>query len=349
MINGIQFYYIVNVKLWLGVVLLDIDRRRVKEIYKDQDTRVITSGYDDIIENQYCTEKKENVDITRMYREYNIPGFQPRILYTCNKSEKVIKKHEDGEEYTTCIDGTRCQYKCICYNCLAACGKETKWQDNNMGSNKEASNANSFNELDMNNTSNQKTTNMCVDMLDIIIGHHGYEYFDLDLENAQIGMENYKTIKNKMLLDEQLSDEENQILYNAVQKTRYYFNSTIDRMRNSEGFVNEFNKFDTYYKIYLLTYYKKELKDPQNNFPGSSSGGCYIATAVYGDYDSPEVMVLRRFRDEVLSKNIMGNVFIKVYYTLSPPIAKHLKNTKIINLLVKSILNKIVICLERSL
>ena len=29
----------------------------------------------------------------------------------------------------------------------------------------------------------------------------------------------------------------------------------------------------------------------------TSSGGCYVATAVYGSYDCPEVWVLRRYRD----------------------------------------------------
>lgn len=36
--------------------------------------------------------------------------------------------------------------------------------------------------------------------------------------------------------------------------------------------------------------------------PSSSSGGCYIATMAYGDYDHPQVMVLRDFRDSFLAK-----------------------------------------------
>lgn len=67
--------------------------------------------------------------------------------------------------------------------------------------------------------------------------------------------------------------------------------------------------------------------------------GCYIATAVYGSYDAPEVMVLRKYRDEVLSKSVFGRLFIKTYYLLSPPVAKKLKNEKHINRLVKNLLD----------
>ncbi|MFH0894884.1 MAG: CFI-box-CTERM domain-containing protein [Bacteroidota bacterium] len=50
-------------------------------------------------------------------------------------------------------------------------------------------------------------------------------------------------------------------------------------------------------------------------------GACFIATACYGSYDAPEVIVLRRFRDEVLMHSFGGRLFIKAYYFLSPPIA----------------------------
>lgn len=54
----------------------------------------------------------------------------------------------------------------------------------------------------------------------------------------------------------------------------------------------------------------------------SSSGGCYIATAVYGSYDCPEVWVLRRYRDNRLQKNALGRLFVKVYYSISPTLVK---------------------------
>lgn len=51
-------------------------------------------------------------------------------------------------------------------------------------------------------------------------------------------------------------------------------------------------------------------------------GGCYVATAVYGSYDCPEVWVLRRFRDRSLAKNWLGRIGIGVYYSLSPVLVR---------------------------
>ena len=54
----------------------------------------------------------------------------------------------------------------------------------------------------------------------------------------------------------------------------------------------------------------------------ASRGGCYVATAVYGSYDCPEVWTLRRFRDEVLAETWYGRLFIRAYYTVSPTAVK---------------------------
>lgn len=52
------------------------------------------------------------------------------------------------------------------------------------------------------------------------------------------------------------------------------------------------------------------------------SGGCYVATAVYGSYDCPQVWTLRRYRDDTLAQTTYGRAFIHIYYAVSPTLVK---------------------------
>lgn len=68
-----------------------------------------------------------------------------------------------------------------------------------------------------------------------------------------------------------------------------------------------------------------QAPNANNNYSSNSGGkssGCYIATAVYGSYDCPEVWTLRRFRDFSLVKHWYGRIFIKLYYAISPALVK---------------------------
>lgn len=56
--------------------------------------------------------------------------------------------------------------------------------------------------------------------------------------------------------------------------------------------------------------------------PQQTSNGCYVATAVYGSYDCPEVWTLRRYRDYTLAETWHGRAFIKTYYAISPTLVK---------------------------
>lgn len=56
--------------------------------------------------------------------------------------------------------------------------------------------------------------------------------------------------------------------------------------------------------------------------------GCYIATAVYGSYDCPQVWVLRRYRDNVMRHHFLGRMFIYGYYSASPVLVKWFGNKK---------------------
>ena len=58
------------------------------------------------------------------------------------------------------------------------------------------------------------------------------------------------------------------------------------------------------------------------NTDSSSSGGCYVATVVYGSYDCPQVWTLRRYRDDTLASTLAGRCFIHTYYAISPTLVR---------------------------
>lgn len=68
-----------------------------------------------------------------------------------------------------------------------------------------------------------------------------------------------------------------------------------------------------------LESYKPAPPPPTNN---NRKSGCYIATAVYGSYDCPQVWTLRRYRDNRLTKHLLGRAFIRCYYAISPHLVK---------------------------
>lgn len=92
--------------------------------------------------------------------------------------------------------------------------------------------------------------------------------------------------------------------------------------------------------------YIKELIDKHRN--AIQTGGCYVATCVYGSYDCPEVWTLRRYRDYRLYKTWYGKFFIKIYYFTSPKIVKLFGNTRWFNKIFKKKLDKLVNKLNRE-
>jgi hypothetical protein len=77
-------------------------------------------------------------------------------------------------------------------------------------------------------------------------------------------------------------------------------------------------------------------------FHTPKSEGCFIATMVYGDYNHPQVLILRNFRDKNLAKTKLGKLFINAYYSCSPILVKKLHNKKAANFVIRKFLNQII-------
>ncbi|MCA8022693.1 cold shock domain-containing protein [Burkholderia metallica] len=76
-------------------------------------------------------------------------------------------------------------------------------------------------------------------------------------------------------------------------------------------------------------------------------GMCFIASAVYGDYDAPEVLTLRAFRDGVLRSTTLGRWTISTYYRMSPPLARSLHAHPRLASVIRPLLDLVVRSIQR--
>lgn len=100
-------------------------------------------------------------------------------------------------------------------------------------------------------------------------------------------------------------------------KTRNYFNGNNSTLRNMNSRLNP-----------------------------SDSGACYIATMAYGDYNHPQVLILRHFRDLYLAQRNWGKWFIRTYYKYSPSLVEKLRNHTLMNKLIKKSLDSFILCIK---
>lgn len=65
---------------------------------------------------------------------------------------------------------------------------------------------------------------------------------------------------------------------------------------------------------------------------------CFIATATYGSELAPDVLVLTRFRDEVLLNSKISASLVGLYYRVSPPLTKLIERSELLKSFVRIIL-----------
>lgn len=85
-----------------------------------------------------------------------------------------------------------------------------------------------------------------------------------------------------------------------------------------------------------------------NTVPASSGGksGCFIATAAFGSYLDPHVMVLRHFRDDFLLKSRPGTAFVHFYYRYSPPVADFIREHPVLRLVTRWALTPLIFAVK---
>ncbi|OPY91640.1 MAG: Fibronectin type III domain protein [Syntrophus sp. PtaU1.Bin208] len=78
-------------------------------------------------------------------------------------------------------------------------------------------------------------------------------------------------------------------------------------------------------------------------------GGCFIATAAFGSYHAPEVIVLRKFRDRILLASTPGRLFVALYYRVSPPIAAFIGRDELLKRATRLSLKPLIFSLQHRL
>ena len=138
---------------------------------------------------------------------------------------------------------------------------------------------------------------------------------------------------------------------NGLQEATNYINEWIKRMAYSND-----NDDSPYYEAaqYMIAEIQRRGIDPSKcnyshmSFNATSKKeGCYIATAVYGSYDCPQVWVLRRFRDSVLAAKCYGRAFIRIYYTVSPVLVRWFAHAEWFQAFWREKLDRLVFTLQK--
>ena len=124
-----------------------------------------------------------------------------------------------------------------------------------------------------------------------------------------------------------------------------------NNFKNQNAFtISLVNKLEKHYRNSGTQEYVNKIK---NKVGGSEqrvnpSSSCYIATIIYNNYNSKEVYLLREYRDAVLSDKIYGRLFIHIYYTSSPLLKPIVKNSKLIQNIIRYFLDKFIIKLTAA-
>lgn len=88
---------------------------------------------------------------------------------------------------------------------------------------------------------------------------------------------------------------------------------------------------------------------PSGGSASSGGGGCFIATAAFGSYHAPEVVLLQKFRDRILLASEPGRLFVQFYYRVSPPIADFISQDDLLRRATRLSLKPLIFSIQHRL
>ena len=178
-----------------------------------------------------------------------------------------------------------------------------------------------------------------------IIEKHEIDHATEVLKNAKTGLTNIEYpiyIKSILEYAEKFIDRYDEL---AERLNHIYLMNTTELKENNISFEDKRKLIDVVYNECHEKYTKKideenltplyqqevnEFKAAYQTAKETSEKKCFIATATLGDYDHPEVIKLRLFRDGYLLKRTWGQIFTKVYYQYGPYAANAIDNSFIL-------------------
>jgi len=80
-----------------------------------------------------------------------------------------------------------------------------------------------------------------------------------------------------------------------------------------DGFIQKVKELERSLGQYSRYNAKGEFETASGRTTIEVKKGCYIATAVYGSETHPNVLLLKKFRDEFLMKRNWGRIFCRTY------------------------------------
>ncbi len=132
----------------------------------------------------------------------------------------------------------------------------------------------------------------------------------------------YKDVHNRPLTLEWLKNAAAADDYGDLENKSFFHDVATDNKQRAEKGIRE------------MSSPKKATQSTEKK----TVGGCFVATAVYGSSIAPEVIIFRRFRDDVLLGSAPGRIGINLYYRVSPPLASFISKSPFLRVITNFVL-----------